>query len=192
MTASFFYVFSLLALLFTRAPNPCHHTFTITHETTENQLVWSKYHKLSWADFEGQPDYGEYAVAALTASAISYRHHCGDDGYLVISVDATFKKKQSWAKPESYTATHLSHEQLHFDITELFARQLRKALSSQRFACHQTADLESLIDRISKNWRDMERRYDIETDFSLHAQKQQEWERYIDGYLRDFDAYALE
>ena len=191
MLHSFYYLFSVLLSYMATPFTPCHHTFEITEANDAEKIYWSPDAQLTWADFEAEPDYSKRAVAALTASAIVYRYHCGEDGYLVYNVQAAFKKDQSWVKEEALTAHHLQHEQLHFDITELYARQLRKNLANFRFKCDQVDDFEHKITLVLQSWQAMERKYDIETKFSLDREMQQEWKIFVREHLDNFHEYAL-
>ena len=52
---------------------------------------------------------------------------------LDFEVNAFFYPNESWYKPDVCNNLILSHEQLHFDITELHARKFRQMVSNTRF-----------------------------------------------------------
>ena len=92
------------------------------------------YGKLGWADFKGAPP-GSKRVAATTASGISYSYTTtGSKGVykLDYKVTAYFYPWQSWYHRELCDSVVLSHEQLHFDISELYARRMREMLGFSR------------------------------------------------------------
>ncbi len=97
-------------------------------------IAWDVSRKLAWEDFKGKPFKTAWA-AATTASGISYEYTGRETkgGYeLEFSVGAYFYPEKSWYQPHLCDALVLSHEQLHFDISELFARKLRKQLVAAR------------------------------------------------------------
>ena len=89
-----------------------------------NQLQWNEFYKLQWEDFRGEPDKDSHGDAA-TAVQISAKP------FLVkkeirYDVVALFNRSKSWARDKSPSL--LVHEQLHFDIAELYARKIRKKI----------------------------------------------------------------
>ncbi|MGI9550130.1 MAG: DUF922 domain-containing protein, partial [Aurantibacter sp.] len=97
-------------------------------------LPWTPERRLTWADYAGKPLKTEWA-AATTASGITYTLNSvvgGSAPRLQIVVTSLFYPDKSWYKPDLCDDVVLSHEQLHFDITELFARKFRKRLETVR------------------------------------------------------------
>jgi len=140
-----------------------------------DDVFWSAEHPLQWADFQGIPDYENDFVKALTASSIRYSYGC-ENGYVSYHIESVFKKSQSWVKEEARTTYHLSHEQLHFDITELFARKLNDALDKEQFPCHRMYAFEQTIRKYLRSWRNEQTKYDRETFFSVKRDEQADWE----------------
>src|SRR5690606_10163074 len=56
-----------------------------------------------------------------------------DNGILTARIEAVFSPENSSAKAKDKKPEVLGHEQLHFDISELFARKLRKRIRESRF-----------------------------------------------------------
>jgi len=140
-----------------------------------DDVFWIADRPLQWADFEGSPDYNNDFVKALTASSIRYSYGC-ENGYIAYHIESVFKKSQSWVKEEARTTYHLSHEQLHFDITELYARKLREALDKEQFPCHRMYAFEQKIRQYLRDWRNEQTTYDKETFFSVKRDRQADWE----------------
>lgn len=140
-----------------------------------DDVLWSAERPLQWADFSGTPDYENDFVKALTASSIRYSYGC-ENGYINYHIESVFKKSQSWVKEEARTTYHLSHEQLHFDITELYARKLRNALDKKQFPCHRMYAFEQTIRQYLQDWRNEQSTYDKETFFSVKRAEQADWE----------------
>ena len=78
--------------------------------------------RLRWSDFKGKVPLGSGA-AATTASGISYEFstfYKGDEMFVDYTVTTYFYPTKSWYKPKICNDVTLAHEQLHFDISELF------------------------------------------------------------------------
>lgn len=137
-------------------------------------LYWSQNHKLDWNDFQGNPRYDYHAISALTSSGIVDYKGC-KDGKIIYKIRAYFEKNNSWVKQEAYTDYHLAHEQLHFDITELYARKLKKLLKHQSFECGQEVAFETFVNNVLENWYNEQKTYDTMTRHSIDRNKQKEW-----------------
>ena len=144
-------------------------------------VKWRPDLRLQWSDFRAKvPPY--VMPAATTASGISYRysanmlHHEVD---LDFEVNAFFYPTESWYKPEVCNDLILSHEQLHFDISELFARKMLLKLSRTSFSKDVKKEVRQIYKEILKELADFQERYDFETDFSRNREKQLEWNQRI-------------
>ncbi|GMN08269.1 hypothetical protein MTsPCn5_36580 [Croceitalea sp. MTPC5] len=143
----------------------------------EETLAWSWERRLTWNDFKGRvpPD---AVPAATTASGISYKysanllHHEVD---LDFTVDAFFYPDESWYKPEVCDDLILSHEQLHFDISELFARKMRLKLERTAFTENVKSEIRKIYKETLKELSDFQDQYDWETNFSRNTKAQLEW-----------------
>jgi len=173
----------LLSLSYFVAPS-CVPEFRIVPASEINNLErieWSE-RRLSWDDFQAQPDRDSWRIAAVTSSVIQYRYHC-KDGLLNYEVKSIFLKDESWVKDNARTTNYLAHEQLHFDITEVFARNLRKELSKRTFRCNEAKAFERSIQKVLDEWKKTQTKYDRETQYSLDKPSQREWMRMVDELL---------
>ncbi len=144
------------------------------HNNPADILYWSSKHPLTWEDFQGIPQYQYEDISAITSSGIVHYKGC-KDGLINYKVRAYFEKQHSWVKEEALTDHHLEHEQIHFDITELYARKLRKALSERAFACGEEEAFEIYVSAYLDNWETEQRAYDIFTHHSIERGRQKEW-----------------
>ena len=152
----------------------------------EEGMLWSADRKLTWADFKGKiPPAAN--PAATTASGISYKYSANlihHEVHLDFEVSAFFYPNESWYKPDICDDLILSHEQLHFDIAELFARRMRKKLTKTSFSDNVKAEIREIYRNTLKELRKFQQRYDTETNFSRNREKQLEWNAMIDKELR--------
>lgn len=128
--------------------------------------------KLHYSDFKG-PKRGEYAALSTTQITLETT---GDNGRYSFKATARFLPYQSFINSPSV----LAHEQLHFDITELFARKIDSALAPlQKCSYKQCARAYQIHDSLIIEWDKFQRLYDRETKHSLDTAAQKIWERTI-------------
>jgi hypothetical protein len=151
---------------------------------SQDTIIWQPAYKLSWADFQGLPDSNSIGGAA-TASGIGYRVFRTDTGVRV-EVYTYFSRKLSWSKRQFATSRSLRHEQGHFDISEVFARRLRKQFSEYKVNIESIgSDLLDLYNLNHREWENIQDQYDIETDHHRNCSKQDEWESIIASWLTE-------
>ncbi len=159
-----------------------------SNTSSNNMIYWNEDRQLTWDDYQGTPDYNYDEVSALTSSGIIHYKGC-EDGQIIYKVQAFFEKQDSWVKPEAYTDHHLKHEQIHFDITELYARKLRKELAKRNFRCGQETDLDEFVANFLRKWQVAQIKYDQHTHYSMRPKKQKSWEYKIAMELSIYDEY---
>jgi hypothetical protein len=140
-------------------------------------ILWEPGLKLAWHDFKARPASRSNA-AAITASGISYEFSTEENNgefELEFTVHTYFYPGRSWYQPEVCDAVILSHEQLHFDISELFARKFRKVLQETRFSRNVKAEVGALFRQVNRELAEFQDEYDKETNFSRNREQQQIW-----------------
>lgn len=157
-------------------------------------MSWSESYKLSWSDFKDAPDKSTSAVA-VTASGITFGFSVKKTDDRVISftsqVHAHFYPEKSWYKKEQADLHVLGHEQLHFDITELYARKFRQQIDRVKVSNSVRSQLKKLHNTINKELSQMQNRYDSETDFSRNVEAQATWQAYITAELNKLSKYKF-
>ncbi|MBS9463755.1 DUF922 domain-containing protein [Flagellimonas sp. 389] len=147
----------------------------------EESVLWNPDKRLTWTDFKGKIPPAA-VPAATTASGISYKYSANlihHEVELDFEVNAYFYPNESWYKPEVCDDIILSHEQLHFDISELFARKMRDKLQRTSFSDNVKAEIRRIYKEILKELKDFQELYDWETNFSRNTKKQLEWNNKI-------------
>ncbi len=92
-------------------------------------LIWNENRKITWNDFKSQNKVHSYeqASAVMATGLIAYPKNIVASKIKEVKIIATVNKNQSWYKiKEDYI---LNHEQMHFNITEIYARKFRKELA---------------------------------------------------------------
>ena len=151
-------------------------------------IVWSGKNKLSWKDFSGVPDDPKVYVKASTASGIYMTRFGGIRNYHY-TVKSFFIKSKSWTKvKDDY---NLKHEQLHFDISELFARKLRKSIDSlNKIGIKDKIVFKNKYKNVYLKMNNYQDKYDNEVYFN--EIKQKEWINKIASELISLKEYELE
>ncbi|WP_136468876.1 DUF922 domain-containing protein [Flagellimonas onchidii] len=147
----------------------------------EEGVLWNSKLKLNWSDFKGKIPPAA-VPAATTASGISYKYSANlihHEVELDFEVNAYFYPNESWYKPTICDDLILSHERLHFDITELFARKMRNKLRRTSFSENVKAEIRKIYKETLRDLQKFQERYDWETNFSRNAEKQMEWNNKI-------------
>lgn len=141
----------------------------------ENLLFWKDRNDLTWLDFQGNINHHTPHIVAITASSIIHYSGC-QDGKIIYEVNACFEKDKSWVRAEGLNDYHLKHEQLHFDITELYARKLRDKLKNTSFKCHEKEKFDTFVKNHLVYWQAEQIQYDIDTQHSNNKTEQKKWE----------------
>ncbi|MCM3879808.1 MAG: DUF922 domain-containing Zn-dependent protease [Vicinamibacterales bacterium] len=173
--------------------------FAILHAA--GPIEWAESVKLTQADFRGKaPD--SSADTAHSWVALDVTWECLE-GRPRSHARAVFDPDQSWWRggtPSLWggiedglsrtqldnrrTATErdrdlLRHEQLHFDLTEVAARRIRRQFDGLTRACATPGgnlEIEKGVAAIEAAWADEQRRYDKDTDHGVNQVTQRQWE----------------
>lgn len=155
-------------------------------------IIWSAERRLTPADFQARAPMGN-PLSASTSSNIKADAACKD--YVFSStVAATFDPSTSWIRnPQKASEALLRHEQLHFDITEVYTRIMRQRL--QLFAAKANCEkLQPAFNNVTKlvyaDWDREQNRYDQETNHGLNAVRQAAWEKQTAAKLEMLKPFA--
>jgi len=162
-------------------------------QNDEPVLSWNESYKLSWQDFKAKPNTNDSAVA-ITASGITFGFSIRQtDKKEVVSfsseVHAHFYPEQSWYKIEQVDNHILGHEQLHFNITELFARKFRYRIGQVKLSNSVRVELKKIHNDINSELSQMQNKYDTETDYSRNFESQSKWKIYVNAELNEYSKY---
>jgi predicted secreted Zn-dependent protease len=150
-------------------------------------IDWSAERKLSWDDFKAQPD-GVSVNAALTSTRIDIDYSLNNHAFKY-KISCQFDPSKSWGRVKSDYI--LSHEQAHFDIAEIHARLLNKALKNYKFNVKTAKnDIGDIYQQLMDEHHTMQEQYDEETNYSRNESKQQEWKKKILDSLKELESYA--
>lgn len=158
----------------------------------DRSMTWSDDLQLQWEDFNGTPTRGT-TVVAVTASGLSFGFSTKMTETQLVEytafVDAHFYPDKSWYVKERANSVILDHERLHFDITELHARKFKQRIAQTKFDLRINSQMERIHNTITDDLRQMQQKYDTETDHSQNVDKQKEWQKFIKVQLDKLSYY---
>ena len=173
-------------------------------EVGSSHVEWDEYVPITWDLFQGTPpaDAHQRTEAAAIHMTISWRASYsvsssnGGTSWVgqvaAITVTNTMEPASSWVVPGKTDDNVLSHEQLHFDLNEVYRRKLeclllatnlcqastqQEAVDQLNAALHQTATV--VLQKLSE----MQTLYDSQTYHSTNAAEQARWQGLIDQWL---------
>jgi hypothetical protein len=157
----------------------------------ETEIEWTPDRKLTWADFKGTPDDENFPNAlAVTNSGFGFQ----SSGISLFTkgklfVRTIFINNGSWVRPEGQSDYVLRHEQIHFDITEIYSRKLRKAFIDANITPYKKEMAEAIYWEIHKEWEERQNYYDLRTKLGSKKEVQEEWESIVKIELAKYDFY---
>ncbi|WP_347156965.1 DUF922 domain-containing protein [Pontibacter chitinilyticus] len=154
---------------------------------TKEQLAWSPSRRLSWNDFKGVPqhDNPHHALTAANLTVDAHRSHNALD----YDVRCVFLPSESWTK-NNKSEKLLQHEQLHFDLTEIYARLLRKKLRLLSPTCPDfNQKLSIAVSDTFHKWKAEQEAFDTTSNHGLQEEVEQVWATHIAQRLEELKAY---
>ncbi|WP_300602241.1 DUF922 domain-containing protein [Niabella sp.] len=168
-------------------------------------VQWSPSRKLNLSDYTiiktGQePPAALGRNMAVTRTGFVYtmsRINSGaDKGKSLIRIYAQMTPARSYilaevtkGSPED-RAYLLNHEQKHFDISEIYARELSRFLRTQSLGKTPMERMTNAMNRLFKELDTFQKKYDAETANGRNKQKQELWNRLIAQRLKTLQPYA--
>jgi hypothetical protein len=168
--------------------------FTVPVLAQENEKVsWDKEKSLNWSDFKASPK-KHLPYKANTNSGLSFSWNSTESSSGIVlnyEVGSNFYPYRSWVKEIEEVEYLLAHEQLHFNITELHARKLRKALENYKPSGKMKKELDVIYSEIEKQRRQMQTQFDKETKHSINKEAEFKWRQFVKQELEKLSDYSI-
>lgn len=132
-------------------------------------------------------------TGAVTVSSISYTAQQTSPTSANVSITARFHPNDSWTRYPNLTKEKeaLEHERRHLEITEIYARKLRKLVTHSKFtAGNFKEELNKQFNDLVTQHRAEQVKYDHETNHSINADQQKKWNTKVDAQLKSLSAYT--
>lgn len=153
-------------------------------------INWEPGLKLEWSDFQSIKKVGKNFSIAASTCGFGYNGII-QGNEVKINVYVRFYCQESWRNPDFGSADVLEHEQLHFDICELYGRKFYKAITELRKEDKlNEKNILKIYNRLVNEYDEFQDEYDDETNHSTIASAQKQWNASIKNEIDKLDAYA--
>ena len=148
----------------------------------EKKFTFQEKPILTWDDFIGTPPINARHAASVN-SGIAYSYSVKINRKKIIlefEVHSEFYPQLSWKRNlQENDSQLLRHEQLHWNISELHAVVLKKALNNYKPTRNYKKEIQAIFNKVEKARQAMQGRYDRETNHGIKLTQQREWETYV-------------
>ncbi len=157
-------------------------------------IDWQSNTKLKYSDFKANKKWNQGNTVASSYCGFGYSI-TDNNGEISGSIFVRFYDEKSWFNPdleESDKVNYiLKHEQLHFDICELFGRKLYKEvlLLIELNKLNQRS-INRVQSKLEKQYSDYQKKYDKETSHSINVEEQLMWNTKIKHELASLSNYS--
>lgn len=180
----------LYALVFAGVVFLLHHPLAAQSikKLNNDTVIWQAETPLVFTDFKGKVSANKAIGGQVLSGILLYTKEI--EGLPVFVVEAIFIKSKSFIRDSSLYA--LNHEQMHFNITEIFARQARKKLLKTNFAkiSNVNKKLNDLYKEVNESLSKYQELYDNDTEHGTNFTKQKMWNEKILAQLQSLSEFA--
>lgn len=139
-------------------------------------LYWRKDYQLQLTDFHGRVEPASMYTAVSVCPIICDYYTDSLTDTLCFRVYCFFDRKESWAKAEEADEALLAHEQVHFNIVEIYARIIKRKLEAYKKQGNITENgILKIINSLLAEKDRMQILYDKETNLSRNIPVQKKW-----------------
>lgn len=145
----------------------------------EERFTYQEHSQLTWGDFKGVPPKNAIYFASVNSSlGYTFKSKTIDGRIRVdIKVESYFYPQLSWKKNMNENNSELlKHEQLHWDISELYARKLRAAFEKYVPQKDPKKEIDYIFRKFEKDRQRAQKSYDRETRHGVIKDAQRRWE----------------
>lgn len=157
----------------------------ISKKLAKDTVIWNKEMGLTADLFQAKRSKG---AAGYTSCGILFYSN-EKTGNMIFNVEALFVKSKSFLKDSSLYV--LRHEQLHFDICELYARKLRQKIIARDFkkVKNIVQEIQRFYDKTVAELNREQEKYDNDTEHGMNAVKQKMWSEDITRQLEELKQF---
>lgn len=151
---------------------------------------------LTWEDFRALPDEKSKFDANTNAGLTFSWGVKNDNGVIELTYEVIsyFNPYLSWVKKDSDNDHLLKHEQVHFDITELHARKLRKKLSEVNTGSlgkDPKGFLTRIYQAVEKERATMQVEFDKDSRHSMNTDGEARWREFVRTELLKYEDVSI-
>ena len=149
-------------------------------------IEWSESRPLEWKDYTYRRIRlkGSMALTMVKHSVKGYLRN----GLPEFEIKVLFRRPNSWTS-DTTSLDLLGHEQLHFDIAELYRRKIEQEIIKLQQKKEKNANVyKAEIKRILTEFNVYSRRYDRESDHGKSKPEQARWKEKVSLGLKEIDS----
>ncbi|GIV35520.1 MAG: hypothetical protein KatS3mg035_2274 [Bacteroidia bacterium] len=162
---------------------------TIYSQSDTSMIFWREDRPITWEDFRGNIPYKKGKIAAEIAVGLTYGSNRYKGYTVIFDIYAFMDRQESWTKLKKDSFA-LKHEQVHFDIAELYARKLRKKLNGKKIRFSRYVKYESsMFKKYQKKMVKYQLLYDKKTERGCNPTEQIKWNERIAKELKLSEKY---
>jgi uncharacterized protein DUF922 len=152
-------------------------------------IEWNENTKVKWDDYKGGIT-DTSKIASSSCGIYCIPQVLGDSAS--VTLIAYFDCNKSWVNKHHADSLFLKHEQGHFDLTEAYARKLRKKISGIRPARENfSAEIKKFYNWAWEDLQKQQEAYDKATDHGAVDFAQRVWDAHIQNLLLQNSKYAV-
>ena len=168
---------------------------TFANRSQGDTILWSKDYRLSWKDFKGK-DASNSPFSAQSNCIYTLKtipSFSNDTMHITILLHPCFTRGASWVHLDALQDSLLMHEQLHFDLCELFGRKFREKLDRANFSfLEYGGEINELFNQHWTEYRNSQNQYDEETQHGIIRDQQNAWMEQVRKELNELARYGVE
>lgn len=155
-------------------------------------LTWDAYRKINDTTLTrkvGSTIINAEAATTTKITVIPLTHNCNENifHYMVLTL---FSQDDSFVINKALkNEALLHHEQLHFDITELYARKIRQFLSEIKDPCGRLNEINQKVELLIQAEKNENNLYDIQSVHGTNKVAQKKWSDRIKKELQETIAF---
>ena len=147
----------------------------------QQYIEWNEFYPLSWDNFKGEPTENSIGDAGTAVKIMATPYYAGKK--IRYNVYALFNMQKSWGLEKD--SALLAHEQLHFNIAELYARKIRKKVAELNVSGAKSLSFYNAeINKLLEESNAVDIQYDLETLHGAIRDKQRLWQKKIDAEMK--------
>jgi len=162
--------------------------FSFSQIVSKTDILWSAETKLTWTDFRrAAPPTDIQAAQSSIKFSFYVKSVRGEKGKFMVSFFTLFERYKSWYKRSVKNDYVLQHEQLHFDMAEIFSRKARREISNSKKI--NKATINKIIKNMLVEYARYSDLYDAETSYGYKYEAQAVWAERIKKELEELEEY---
>ena len=157
------------------------------YDCSKDYLVGKQGYLLTWDCYKSQAD----ITLNLEFEAMTYVNFLPIGKIEEVKVVCVFDAKSSWSTTKSQT--QLNHQQVHFDLGELYARKIRRDLKLllNKGVLSEKTQLKTTENNYELYSEDFNK-YNLEISHGIDMQKQRIWVEKITNQLKQFSEFKID